>query len=278
MASRQGTDVRDLLRWNGELPKTDASPGVKGKAQARAEVAALGPELADLQEKLFANGKHGAKERVLLLLQGMDASGKDGTVKQVVGLVNPAGCRITGFGKPTKEELAHDFLWRITNALPGPGQLGVFNRSQYEDVLVVRVNELVPRAVWSRRFARINAWEKKLAASGTSLVKVFLHISRDEQRERLLARLADPTKHWKVSAHDNEVRARWDDYQAAYLDVLAKCSTDVAPWYVVPADRKWYRDWAVTQLRLSTLRDLDQGWPTPPDLDLALLKKQLQAT
>jgi PPK2 family polyphosphate:nucleotide phosphotransferase len=278
MAKNAVPDVRELLRWDGRLPQPDASPGVKGKAEARAQIAAVAPELADLQEKLFANGKLGAKERVLLLLQGMDASGKDGTVKHVVGLVNPAGCRITGFGKPTKEELAHDFLWRITNALPGAGQLGVFNRSQYEDVLVVRVNELVPRAVWSRRFARINAWEKRLATSGTTVVKVFLHLSKDEQRERLLARIDDPTKHWKVGAHDNEVRERWDDYQAAYLDVLTKCSTDLAPWYVVPADRKWYRDWAVTQLLVASLRDLRQGWPTPPDLDLALLKKQLKAT
>jgi PPK2 family polyphosphate:nucleotide phosphotransferase len=278
MGSRPVPDVRELLRWGGTLPEPDASPGVKGKAEARAQIAALAPELADLQEKLFANGKLGARERVLLLLQGMDASGKDGTVKHVVGLVNPGGCRITSFGKPTKEELAHDFLWRITNALPGPGQLGVFNRSQYEDVLVVRVNELVPRSVWSRRFARINTWEKKVAASGTTLVKVFLHISKDEQRERLLARIDDPTKRWKVGAQDNEVRARWDDYQQAYLDVLEKCSTEVAPWYVVPADRKWYRDWAVTQLLLASLRDLGQDWPTPPGLDLGLLKKQLRST
>ena len=278
MASPKNTDVRAPLRWDGVLPDPSASPGVKGKSEARRQVAAVAEELAALQEKLFANGKLGAPERVLLLLQGMDASGKDGTVKHVVGLVNPGGCRITGFGKPTKDELAHDFLWRITNALPGPGQLGVFNRSQYEDVLVVRVNELVPRAVWSRRYARINAWEKKLAASGTTLIKVFLHLSADEQKERLLARIDDPTKHWKVGAHDNEVRARWDDYQAAYLDVLNRCSTDVAPWYVVPADRKWYRDWAVTQLLLDSVRGLAQGWPTPPDVDLALLKKQLRAT
>ena len=278
MASPKNRDVRALLRWDGTLPDPGASPGVKGKAEARKQVAALAPELAELQEKVFANGKLGAPERVLLLLQGMDASGKDGTVKKVVGLVNPAGCRITGFGKPTRDELAHDFLWRITNALPGAGQLGVFNRSQYEDVLVVRVNELVPRAVWSRRYARINAWEKRLAAGGTSLVKVFLHLSPQEQRKRLLARVDDPTKHWKVGAHDLEVRARWDDYQKAYLDVLNRCSTDIAPWYVVPADSKWYRDWAVSRLLLETLRDLHQDWPTPPDLDLALLKKQLRAT
>jgi len=278
MASRSRTDVRDLLRWDGTLPKTGASPGVKGKSEARTQVTAIAAELGELQEKLFANAKLGASQRALLLLQGLDASGKDGTVKHVVGLVNPRGCVITSFGKPTKEELSHDFLWRITNALPGAGELGVFNRSQYEDVLVVRVNEIVPRAVWSRRYARINTWEKRLAASGTALVKVFLHIGYDEQKERLLARLDDPTKHWKVGSDDNAVRARWDDYQAAYLDVLNRCSTDVAPWYVVPADRKWYRDWAVSHLLLETLRDLRQGWPTPPDVDLRALRKQLLAT
>ena len=271
-------DIRELLRWDGSLPKTDASPGVKGKAEARAQVAALAPELADLQEKVFANGKVGAKERVLLLLQGMDASGKDGTVKHVVGLVNPRGCLLTSFGKPTKEELSHDFLWRITNALPSPGQLGVFNRSHYEDVLVVRVNELVPRAVWSRRFARINAWERRVTQQGTALIKVFLHISKEEQRARLLERIDDPTKHWKIGTDDNAARARWDDYQLAYRDVLDKCSTDVAPWYVVPADRKWYRDWAVSHLLLETLRDLHQVWPTPPDVDLKALRKQLLST
>jgi PPK2 family polyphosphate:nucleotide phosphotransferase len=265
--------VRDLLRWKGTLPRTDASPGVKGKAEARKEIAAIALELTDLQEKLYANGKLGAKERVLLLLQGLDASGKDGTVKHVVGLVNPRGCAITGFGKPTKEELAHDFLWRITNAVPAPGMLGVFNRSQYEDVLVVRVEELVPRATWSRRYARINAWEKRMAAEGVSFVKVFLHLGYEEQCERLLTRIDDPTKQWKVGPDDNRVRSKWDDYQQAYRDALDKC--DEIPWYVVPADRKWYRDWAVSHLLLETLRDLEQDWPTPPGVDLRALRQEL---
>jgi PPK2 family polyphosphate:nucleotide phosphotransferase len=267
--------AHDLLRWNGTLPDPRDTPGVKGKDQARKAVEKMAPELAELQEKLFANGKLGGDKKVLLLLQGMDASGKDGTVKHVVGQVNPAGCRITSFGKPTKEELAHDFLWRITNALPGAGQLGVFNRSQYEDVLVVRVHDLVPRAVWGRRYARINAWERRLAAQGTTLIKVFLHISPDEQKERLLARIEDPTKHWKIGDRDITERALWDDYQTAYLTALEKCSTDVAPWYVVPADRKWYRDWAVSSLLLEALRGLDLGWPTPEGLDLKAMKKQL---
>ncbi|MDP9183776.1 MAG: polyphosphate kinase 2 family protein [Actinomycetota bacterium] len=269
--------TRDRLRWSGTLPDPRATPGVGSKEEAAKQVQRVAAKLAVEQEKLFANGKLGGGQRVLLLLQGMDASGKDGTVKHVVGLVNPAGCRITSFGKPTPEELSHDFLWRITNALPAAGQLGVFNRSQYEDVLVVRVHELVPRSGWSRRFARINTWERKLADSGTTLVKVFLHISKEEQKERLLARLVDPTKHWKVGTHDFAERQRWDDYQAAYLDVLEKCSTDVAPWYVVPADRKWYRDWAVSQLLLEAMRDLDLRWPVPEGLDLKALTAELKA-
>ena len=269
--------VRDQLRWNGTLPSPRDTPGVKGKAQARKEAAELAPALADLQERLFANGHVGGRQSLLLLLQGMDASGKDGTVKHVVGQVNPAGCRITSFGAPTKVELAHDFLWRITNALPTAGQLGVFNRSHYEDVLVVRVHDLVPRAVWSRRYARINTWEKRLADKGTAVVKVFLHISKDEQKERLLERLDDPTKHWKVGTSDIPERQRWDDYQEAYLAALTKCSTDAAPWYVVPADRKWYRDWAISHLLHETLLDLDLGWPKREDLDLQAMRKQLKA-
>ena len=268
--------VRDQLRWNGTLSDPRDTPGVKDKAQARKEVTALAPKLADLQEKLFANGNVGGQHRLLLLLQGMDACGKDGTVKHVVGQVNPAGCRITSFGPPTKEELAHDFLWRINNALPAAGQLGVFNRSQYEDVLVVRVHDLVPRAVWSRRYARINTWEKRLVAQGTTLVKVFLHLSKDEQKRRLLERLDDPTKHWKVGTADIPERERWDDYQEAYLAALTRCSSDVAPWYVVPADRKWYRDWAISHLLLETLTDLDLGWPKRKDLDLQAMRLQLK--
>jgi PPK2 family polyphosphate:nucleotide phosphotransferase len=271
------TSVRDLLRYDGELPDPRATPGVKSKSAARKDVAAVAPELARLQEQLFANGKVDERTRALLLLQGTDTSGKDGTVKHVVGLVNPSGCRITSFGKPTKEELAHDFLWRITDALPAPGQLGVFNRSQYEDVLVVRVHELVPRAVWSRRYAQINAWERRLVRAGTPVLKVFLHISRKEQKERLLARLQDPTKHWKVGTNDIPERHLWDAYQEAYDAVLEKCSTDGAPWYVVPADRKWYRDWAVTQLLTETLRDLRLEWPTPAGVDLAAMVAELEA-
>jgi PPK2 family polyphosphate:nucleotide phosphotransferase len=237
----------------------------------------MGPELATLQEKLFANGNVGGRQRLLLVLQGMDASGKDGTVKHVVGQVNPAGCRITSFKAPSKEELAHDFLWRITNALPTPGQLGVFNRSHYEDVLVARVHQLVPRSAWSRRYARINAWEQRVHASGTTIVKVFLHISKDEQKSRLLDRLEDPTKHWKIGSSDIPERRLWDSYQEAYLAALSRCSTDTAPWYVVPADRKWYRNWAVSGLLLERMRSLDLAWPTPPGVDLEAMAEELEA-
>lgn len=271
-------DLRALLRYDGTLPDPRDTPGFTGgKAKARRETAALGPELALLQEKLFANGNTGGDRRLLLLLQGMDASGKDGTVKHVVGQVNPAGCRITSFGPPTRQERAHDFLWRITNALPTAGQLGVFNRSHYEDVLVVRVHELVPRAVWSRRYARINAFERRLEASGCTVLKVFLHLSRDEQKQRLLERLEEPTKHWKVGTSDIPERHRWEEYQSAYADALRRCSTDVAPWYVVPADRKWYRDWAVSQLVLLSLQEMDLGWPTPPGVDLRAMRRELLA-
>ena len=271
------TNVRDLLRFSGELPDPRDTPGVKNRSKAEKETATLAPELADLQERLFANGKLGGSRRVLLLLQGMDASGKDGTVKHVVGQVNPAGCRITSFGRPSKEELRHDFLWRVTNAAPTAGQLGVFNRSQYEDVLIVRVHDLVPRSTWSRRFARINAWEKRQAAAGTSIVKVFLHISKAEQKERLLERIELPDKHWKVGTADIPERHLWDDYTAAYADVLTRCSTEVAPWYVVPADRKWYRNWAVSQLLVDSLRELDLEWPTPEGVNLKAMKRELLA-
>ena len=185
-----------------------------------------------------------------------------------VGQVNPEGCRITSFGKPTKEELSHDFLWRITNALPVAGLIGVFNRSHYEDVLVVRVHDLVPAAEWEKRYDLINAWEAEQVAAGVTFVKVFLHLSREEQRRRLLARLADVSKHWKVNPGDIDERALWESYRAAYADVLRRCSTDVSPWYVVPADRKWYRNWAITRLLTETLQELDPQWPPRPELDI----------
>jgi len=264
------------LRAGGrvKLRDRDASrtAGLDSREAAEALLERNKKRIFDLQEALYAE----RRRALLVVLQGTDTSGKDGTVKHVVGLVNPSGCRITSFGKPTKEELAHDFLWRITDALPGPGQLGVFNRSQYEDVLVVRVHELVPRAVWSRRYAQINAWERRLVRAGTPVLKVFLHISRKEQKERLLARLQDPTKHWKVGSNDIPERHLWDAYQEAYDAVLEKCSTDGAPWYVVPADRKWYRNWAVARLLLDALRGMELQWPGP-DYDVDEQRARLES-
>lgn len=271
-------DVRSLLRFDGSLRDPGSTPGVKGKAAARRDAAEVGADLANLQEKLFAEGKLGGRRSLLLVLQGRDASGKDGTVKHVVGQVNPAGARITSFGKPTTQEAKEDFLLRITRALPAAGQIGVFNRSHYEDVLAARVHELVPRAVWARRYARINTWERRLAATGTVMVKVLLDISPAEQRKRLLARIDDPTKHWKIGTADIGERRLWDDYTQAYEAALTKCSTDVAPWYVVPADHKWYRDWAISQLLLETLRDMKPTWQTPEGVDLKAMKKSLLAT
>jgi PPK2 family polyphosphate:nucleotide phosphotransferase len=254
----------------------DATPGVKGKQRAAREVRKIAPKLADLQERLYAEGKAGGSRRVVVVLQGMDTSGKDGAVKHVVGLVNPAGVKITSFGTPTREELRHDFLWRFNRALPGPGYIGVFNRSHYEDVLIVRVHDLVPKEQWEARYDLINAWEAEQVAKGVTFVKIFLHISYDEQRRRLLARLADVRKHWKINPGDIDERALWESYREAYAAVLQRCSTDVAPWYVVPADRKWYRNWALSHLLLETLEELDPRWPARPELDIAGMRKALK--
>jgi PPK2 family polyphosphate:nucleotide phosphotransferase len=261
--------ARALLRFGGSLPAVDtrSTPGVKSRKKAEAMFAADTAELAGLQEQLNAEGTRS----VVLLLQGMDTCGKDGTVKHVVGQLNPAGLRVTSFKQPTPAELKHQFLWRIRQALPEQGRLGIFNRSQYEDVLVVRVHNLAP---WEGRYAEINRFEAK---AGVTWIKCMLHISRDEQRERLLERLRDPAKRWKFNAGDLAERALWDDYQAAYQDALERCHTDVAPWYVIPADRKWYRNWAIQQLLLETLRELDPQYPKREDLDVPALEQQLLA-
>jgi PPK2 family polyphosphate:nucleotide phosphotransferase len=239
-----------------------ATPGFDGdKAAGEAALIKLGPHLSDLQERLYAEGVTGGSRSLLLVLQGMDTAGKGGTVRHVIGQVDPQGCSVTAFKRPTQEELAHHFLWRIRKRLPAPGILGVFDRSHYEDVLIVRVHELVPRATWSRRYATINRFEASLVDGGTRLVKVFLHISKEEQLRRLLARLDDPTKHWKFSPHDVDERACWDDYQQAYEAALEKCNRKAAPWYIVPADRKWYRNWAISKLLIEQLEDMKLTWP-----------------
>lgn len=250
---------------------TDTTPGYDGdKASAKAELSALGEELADLQERLFAEGRTGGHRRLLLVLQGMDTSGKGGTVRATVGLVDPQGVRITGFKAPTAEERAHDFLWRVTRVLPEAGQIGVFDRSHYEDVLIARVRGLADETEIERRYDAINAWERELVDAGTTIVKCMLHVGYEEQRERLLARLDRPDKHWKFDLGDIDERELWTPYQQAYEVALERTHTDAAPWYVVPADRKWYRNLAVGQLLHQALLGLNLQWPVADfDVDAA---------
>jgi PPK2 family polyphosphate:nucleotide phosphotransferase len=253
-----------------------ATPGYTGdKDAAREELEEMGEELADLQERLFAEGKSGGTRRVLLVLQGMDTSGKGGTLRHTVGLVDPQGVRITSFKAPTEEELAHDFLWRIRNALPGSGLIGVFDRSHYEDVLIARVRELAPAEEIERRYGAINDFEAELVDAGTTIVKCMLHISADEQKERLLARLDDPAKHWKFNPGDVDERALWPAYRTAYEIAIERTNTEAAPWHVVPADRKWYRDLAIGRLLLETLRGLDLQWPAA-DFDVEEQRRRLE--
>jgi PPK2 family polyphosphate:nucleotide phosphotransferase len=262
-----GKRMTDLLRAPGggldvRSIDTRSTPGVTGgKASAAKEQPKLAERIADLQEMLYAEGRTGGKRSLLLVLQGMDTSGKGGTIKHVVGQVDPLGVHVTAFKAPTPEERRHPFLWRIKRRLPSPGYIGAFDRSQYEDVIIVRVRELVPRSTWSRRYDVINRFEQQVAERGTTIVKCFLHISFDEWRERQLARLDDPAKQWKFNPHDVDEAMLWDDYMTAYEDAIARCNTDHAPWYVVPADRKWYRNVAITRLLLEHLEAMDLSWP-----------------
>ena len=255
---------------------TDATPGFGGgKTKGRRALLGMGDELADLQERLFAEGvAAGSRRRVLLVLQGMDTSGKGGTLKHTVGLVDPQGVRITSFKKPTKEERRHHFLWRVRRAVPAPGYLGVFDRSHYEDVLVARVDALVDPDEIERRYDEINAFERELADDGVVVLKCMLHISKETQEERLLARLDNPDKHWKYNPADLSSRAKWDDYQAAYATMLERTSTEQAPWHVVPSDRKWFRNLVVGQLLLETLRGMGLRWPDA-DFDVAAERARL---
>lgn len=214
-------------------------------------------KLIDLHDLLYAEQKHA----LLILLQGMDAAGKDGTVKHVMSGVNPTGCAVTSFKVPTGEELAHDFLWRIHKAVPRKGYIGIFNRSQYEDVLVTRVHNLVPPKVWERRYDLINEFEKLLTDNHVVLLKFFLHISKNEQEQRFTTRKDEPNKNWKISPADAKERKFWDEYQAAYQDALEKCSTRYAPWYVIPANKKWFRDLAVSQIIVDALEELNMKYP-----------------
>jgi PPK2 family polyphosphate:nucleotide phosphotransferase len=237
----------------------------------------MGDELADLQERLFAEGRTtGSRRRVLLVLQGMDTSGKGGTLKHTVGLVDPQGVRITSFKAPTDEERAHDFLWRIRRAVPEPGYLGVFDRSHYEDVLIGRVDRLAEPDEIERRYDEINAFERELVDDGAVVVKCMLHISKSTQKDRLLRRLDRPDKHWKYNPGDLNARAKWDAYQAAYATVLERTDTEHAPWHVIPSDRKWFRNLAVGQLLLETLRAMDPQWPAA-DFDVDAERRALLA-
>lgn len=242
--------------------RTDATPGFDGdKAAGEAALLELGDELAELQERLWAEGRSGSRRRLLLVLQGMDTSGKGGTLRHTIGLMDPQGVRITSFKAPTEEERAHDFLWRIERALPEAGYVGVFDRSHYEDVLIARVRDLAPREEIERRYGAIVDFEQRLVDGGTTVVKCMLHISPDEQRERLLERLDDPSKHWKFNPGDIDERSRWTAYREAYEIALERTHADHAPWHVVPADRKWFRNLAIARLLLETLRGMDPQWP-----------------
>ncbi|GGL23134.1 polyphosphate kinase 2 family protein [Phycicoccus endophyticus] len=255
---------------------TRGTPGFDGgKKDAEALMAGLQQRLSDLQERLFAESRGGGERSVLLVIQGMDTAGKGGIMRHVVGAVDPQGVRITAFKVPTAEERRHPFLWRIRRALPGPGIIGVFDRSHYEDVLVVRVHDLVPRATWARRYGQINHFEQGLVDAGTTVVKVMLHISPEEQKERLAERLARGDKHWKYNPGDLDERAHWPEYMAAYQAALERCSSDAAPWHVVPADRKWYARLAVTNLLLEALEGMDPQWPAA-DFDVEAEQQRLE--
>lgn len=288
MAAHKGTltSFGDRLKVGPgfDLKSVDPSstPGFADGKKAGGKTLEAGvAELSELQERLFASA-HGAgadapvRHGVLLVLQAMDTAGKGGIVRHVVGAVDPQGVAHTAFKAPTPEELAHDFLWRIRNALPGPGMIGVFDRSHYEDVLIVRVKNLVPEEVWAARYEQINAFEREVARAGTTIVKVMLHISPQEQLARLGERLERPDKYWKYNPGDLDERARWDDYMQAYQAALTLCSTPPAPWYVVPADRKWYARLAVQQLLIEALHTIDPQWPAA-DFDVAAEKARLAA-
>jgi len=245
-----------------ETIDSDGTPGFEGdKAAGKKALAALGPPLADVQERLYAESKAGGTRRLLVVLQGMDTSGKGGVVRHSLADLDPQGIQLASFKAPTEDERRHDFLWRIEQHLPAAGMIGVFDRSHYEDVLIVRVRALAEESEVERRYDAINGFEKRLADTGVTVVKCMLHISKEEQKSRLLARLDNPDKHWKFNPGDIDERSRWDDYQRAYQSALERCNTSAAPWFVIPSDRKWYRNWAIAKLLLEHLQVLAPQWP-----------------
>ena len=241
-----------------------------GKKEAKAAMVELNQKLSELQELLYAEGKH----KLLIILQAMDTGGKDGTIRSVFEGVNPQGVKVASFKTPTALELSHDYLWRIHQHTPARGEVVIFNRSQYEDVLVVRVHSLVPEEVWSKRYEHINAFERMLCDEGTTILKFYLHIDLKEQAKRFLARVEDPTKQWKFNPGDLAERERWADYMQAYEDMLNRTSTAWAPWYVIPANKKWYRNWLIAKIVVKTLKDLDMRYPQPAE-DLEHYHKRL---
>jgi PPK2 family polyphosphate:nucleotide phosphotransferase len=267
-------DYRDRFRIapGSKVDLRDIDAGYTGKqseTEARDEILANAEKLGKLQDLLYAENRRS----LLIVLQAMDAGGKDGTINHVMGAMNLQGAYVHAFKQPTPQELAHDFLWRVHAATPARGQVGVFNRSHYEDVLIVRVHQLVAEEVWSKRYKRINEFEKNLVQSDTHILKFFLHISPDEQLRRFKARLEDPRKQWKISEDDYKERASWDDYMAAYDDALQRCSTKRAPWYVIPANHKWFRNLVVSQIVVDTLEDLKMSYP-PPRVDLEKIRRE----
>lgn len=254
----------------------DATPGFTGgKAEGQEALAGLAEHLVDLQEQLWANRDRGTRKRVLLVLQGMDTSGKGGTIRKTLGLVDPRGLQVKAFSAPTEEELRHDFLWRVRRAIPTPGHIGVFDRSHYEDVLVAKVRGLAPAEEVEQRYRAINEFESELVEDGVALVKCMLHISPEKQEERLAARLDKPEKHWKYDPGDLDDRACWSEYQTAYQVALERTGT-AAPWHVVPADRKWFRNLAVAQLLVDALDGLGLEWPAA-DFDVEKEKRRLES-
>ena len=273
-------EPRKILRFRPGSKVADidpnSTPGYTGDKNGSEEVQAERNErYAGLQEMLYANGKAGDNRSLLLVLQGMDTAGKGGIVKHVVGAGDPMGIRYTGFGVPSEEERAHHYLWRIRKALPPGGHIGVFDRSHYEDVLVVRVHDLVPPDVWEPRYDEINAFEKELVDSGTTIVKCAMFVSLDEQKRRLAERLDRPDKFWKYNPGDVTERLLWPAYQEAYQAVLDRTSTDHAPWFVIPCDKKWYSRLAINELLIEALKSMKLGWP-PADFDVEAEKKRLE--
>ena len=251
----------------------DIDPRFKGHhanhKEAAEEIEQDRKKLCQMQELLYADRRCS----LLICLQGMDAGGKDGTINHILGAMNPQGCRVVPFKQPTSREMAHDFLWRVHQPTPAKGEVVIFNRSQYEDVLVVRVHNLVPKAVWSRRYDEINAFEKGLVVDNTHILKFYLHISKEEQLSRFKQRLDDPAKQWKISEADYKERHFWDDYMSAYDEALSRCSTEHAPWFVIPSDHKWFRNLAISRIVVEHLKGLNLKFP-PPSVDLEHIRRE----